>query len=70
MSLPDQLIGRPETQEQLRKLVALFSGVERVHGRERESKGHELAFYFTDLLIRDLLNFSRQIGQEGARGLE
>lgn len=39
MSLPDQLIGRPETQEQLRKLVALLSGVQRREGEQRSRIG-------------------------------
>lgn len=70
MSLPDQLIGWPETQEQLRKLAALFPQKSREFSMERESKGHELEFYFTDLFISDLLNFSSQRSQEGASRLE
>lgn len=38
ISLPDQLIGWLETQEQLRKLVALFSEVKRVQCREGEQR--------------------------------
>lgn len=38
MSLPDQLIGWLETQEQLRKLVALFSEVKRVQCVEGEQR--------------------------------
>lgn len=41
MSLPDQLIGWPETQEQLRKLEALSSGL-REFNAEKEAKGHKL----------------------------
>lgn len=71
MSLPDQLIGRPETQEQLRKLAALSSEVEIVRRRGGARKGQELEFYFTDFFIRDLLNFSSSSRRsQGQSGLE
>lgn len=59
MSLLDQLIGWSETQEQLRKLEALSSGL-REFNAKKEAKGHKLEFYFTDHFIMDVLNFSEE----------
>lgn len=44
MSLPEQLIGWPGTQEQLRKLVALFSEVKRVQRGEGEQRSRNWSF--------------------------
>lgn len=38
MSLPDQLVGWPETQEQLRKPAALFSDVKRISVQRERAK--------------------------------
>lgn len=50
MSPLDQLIGRPETEEQLRKLVALFSEVKRVQRKDggQSSSNRFFFFYSTD----------------------
>lgn len=59
MRLPDQLIGWPETQEQLRKLEALSSRL-REFNAKKGAKGHKLEFYFTDHFIMDVSNLSEE----------
>lgn len=61
MSLPHQLIGWPETQEQLRKLVALFSEVKRVQCREEGQRPQIGVLFYR--FIMDLLNFSEKSGE-------
>lgn len=65
MSLPDQLIGWPETQEQLRKLVALFSGVKRVQCREGDQRSRTGVLFHRSLYQGSFKYFKPSQRNEG-----
>lgn len=64
MSLLDQLIGQPETEEQLRKIVALFSEVQRWRPKVHKTKFlfHRseifLSFFFPAATVSSLKQLS------------
>ena len=71
MSLTDQLIGWPETHEQLRKLAVLFSEVKRVQCREGEQRSR-IGVLFHRSLYQGSFKFFKpsQGSQEGVSRLE